>query len=217
LTELGADVAHVPLIVTGPPADGGAAMRMALQDLADDDWVVVTSVPGAAAVGPLVAGRQIRTAAVGTATAEALARSTGRPVDVVPATQRGAALAAELPVGSSRILVAQADIADPGLADTLRARGARVDTVVAYRTAARIPTPVERDTVVGADALVVASGSAARAWIAAGLPSPDVVVAIGPSTAAACEAVGLAITAVAADHSIAGVVEAVVAVLGRPA
>jgi uroporphyrinogen-III synthase len=60
-----------------------------------------------------------------------------------------------------------------------------------------------------ADVLLLASGSAARSWAEAiGTATPPLVVAIGPSTADAARAVGLAVSAVASDHSVEGLVEA---------
>jgi uroporphyrinogen-III synthase len=217
LVELGAVVVHVPLIAIEPPVDGGAALRVAVDGLRAGDWVAVTSRPGAEAVGPLLVDRPVSTAAVGAATAEVLERTTGRPVDVVASAQRAAVLGDELPVGAGRVLVAQADIADGTLVEVLRRRGAEVDTVVAYRTVVRAPSPSERAAVAGADAVVLASGSAARSWVAAELASPVVVVAIGPTTAAAAAAAGLTVTATAAEHSVAGLVAEVVAVLGGSA
>ncbi|MCU0259548.1 MAG: uroporphyrinogen-III synthase [Ilumatobacteraceae bacterium] len=209
----GAVALHLPLIEVVPPDDGGAALRAALDLLVPGDWVVVTSRHGAELVGPAIVGRGLRTAAVGTTTAARLAATSGQPVDVVPEVQRAEALAAALPAGATRVLVAQADIADPGLVEALRRRGAVVEEVTAYRTVARRPDPAQRSLVADADAVLLASGSAARAWPAE-LPLPPVVVVIGPSTAAAAAAAGVPVHAVAAEHSVAGLVEAVVAALG---
>jgi uroporphyrinogen-III synthase len=61
--------------------------------------------------------------------------------------------------------------------------------------------------VTGADAVLFASGSAARGWVEVfGTDAPPVVVAIGPETAAATERAGVRVTAVARDHSLAGLV-----------
>ena len=94
MADLGATVVHVPLIAIGPPADGGAALRAALNDVADFDWVVVASANGAAAVGEAVAGAPgVRLAAVGSTTAPALEAAAGRSVDLVPA--QGAVVSAD--------------------------------------------------------------------------------------------------------------------------
>jgi len=67
-----------------------------------------------------------------------------------------------------------------------------------------------------ADAVLFASGSAARAWAAVfGDAAPPVSVAIGPNTAAAAAAAGLKISLVAADHSLSGMVAALERYLAR--
>jgi uroporphyrinogen-III synthase/uroporphyrinogen III methyltransferase/synthase len=77
-----------------------------------------------------------------------------------------------------------------------------VTACVAYRTVLLRPDP---STVADADALVLASGSSAQAWADAfGDRTPPVVVAIGPTTAAMAEKLGLELSAVATESSLAG-------------
>ena len=58
-----------------------------------------------------------------------------------------------------------------------------------------------------ADAVLFASGSAARAWVDVfGDTTPPIVVAMGPRTAAAVTDAGLKVSLVAADHSLPGMV-----------
>src|SRR5690606_24734288 len=47
LHELGAATVEIPAIRIDDPADGGAALRSAVADLAGNDWVVLTSPNGA--------------------------------------------------------------------------------------------------------------------------------------------------------------------------
>lgn len=226
LTACGAEVVHVPLIEIVDPPDGGAALAAALADPDRYDWVVVTSRHGAERVGPALAGdraARVRTAAVGTTTASVLAASTGRPVDLVPDVQRATALVAafdDLVAGPSgdagcwRMLVAQADRAEPALVDGLRGLGHDVDVVTAYSTRLRTPSDGEVEVALGADAVAFASGSAAEAWAATiGATTPPVVCAIGPTTARVAAEHGLVVTAVADDHSVNGLVACVVAAL----
>jgi uroporphyrinogen-III synthase len=214
LAAAGATVVHVPLIEIVEPADGGTALHDALARLASFDWLVVTSRHGAARVGDEAAAIAVRTAAVGTATARELARRTGRAVALVPTEQRADALVHAFPPGPWRVLVAQADRAEPSLVDGLRARGCDVEAVVAYDTRTRAPRADERAAALAADAVAFASGSAAVAWAQAiGTETPPVVCAIGPTTAAAAEQAGLKVTAVAADHSVPGLVELVTRLL----
>jgi uroporphyrinogen-III synthase len=210
----GATVSRVRLTEPGDPSDGGAGLLDALGRLDEFDWLIVTSVNGARAIGSAVANAvAVRLAAVGAATAEALAVLAGRPVDLVPSVQRAEGLLAEFPAESSAILLAQGDLAGPALGDGLRARGHRVTAVEAYATVARPPIGGAVAELRAADAVVIASGSAASALAAAVPTIAAPVVVIGPSTAAAATAAGFAVAAVAASPADDDVVAAVVAAL----
>ena len=220
LTRLGAEVVHVPLIeVVDAPGDELAGALDALDDV---DWVIVTSQHGAARVAEAVAARpRLRTAAVGTRTAEILTEATGRAVTVVPEQQTAAALVAAMPdpePGARCVLAALADRAEPTLVAGLRGRGYDVRSVVAYVTRLRTPSMSERSLLAAVDAVTFASGSAVRAWFEAiGSWTPPHVVVIGPSTDRVARELGLQVTAVAADHSVEGLAAEVMAVLGaRP-
>jgi uroporphyrinogen-III synthase len=218
LTERGATVVHVPLIAVTDPLDGGAALRAALSELAEFDWLVVTSAAGSERVADAAATvPSVRLAAVGTATARALELRSGRAVDLVPSQQLATALVeafAEQVPEPNRVLVAQADIAAPTLVDGLRAAGHDVSVVTAYRTVALEPDHAAID---GADAVLFASGSAVENWCRCfGTEAPPVVVAIGPTTAAAADRLGLKMSAVAADHSLDGLVTELERLVAQP-
>jgi len=221
LAAVGADVVHVPLIAIEPPADGGAALGRALDRVADVDWVVVTSQHGAQRVGEACASHTgVRLAAVGARSAAVFSAAAGRAVDVVPERQTASDLAAALVAASAsgRVLVAQADRAEPTLRDALSRAGFDVETATAYRTTLRAPTPRERSAALAADAVTIASGSAAEAWVdAIGPESPPVVAAIGPVTAAVAERHGLKVTHVATDHGVEGLLAAVMMALASTA
>ena len=109
------------------------------------------------------------------------------------------------------------DLAPPTLTDGLLAAGYRVEARTAYRTHGRAPDPDVRDVLLAADALTLASGSAARSWAdAVGTATPPVVVAIGPTTEAAAADAGIVVTHVAATHDLEGLAEAVVAAFEGP-
>jgi uroporphyrinogen-III synthase len=211
LTRRGAVVDHLPLIAVEDPSDGGAELRHALSRLADVDWLVATSPAGAERVGAAArSAGHVRLAAVGSATADAFRRTAGRDVDLVPRVQRAEGLVdafAALQLPPQRILLAQADVAAPTLADGLGRAGHHVTAVVAYRTVTVEPDADALRRVAEADAVCFASGSAVEGWCrAVGATTPHLVVAIGPSTAERAEQLGLKITGVAADHSLEGLV-----------
>jgi len=212
LAEMGAVALHAPLIEIEP-----VVFDATVPDGAQ--WLVVTSQHGAQVAGPIAAAHpHLRLAAVGTRTAEVLAALAGRPADLVPARQTAADLVEAFPAPSddrdAAVFVLHGDLAAPTLVDGLRAAGHRVVARVAYRTLPVVPDPGIRTTLLGADAVTFASGSAARAWFAAiGVATPPHVVAIGPTTAAAAGEVGIAVTAVAATFDLDGLAAAVVAEL----
>lgn len=199
----GAEVVHVPAIAIRPAA--GGALGAAAAGLRPGLRVVVTSANGARAVLDALgrAGADpaaLRWAAVGEATAAAL-REAGAGEVFVPSSADGEALARELPVGpGERVLAARADIADGRLAEILAQRGGDVLDVVAYETeeapAASRPLLAAALDDGPLDALVLASGSAARGLLALADPAARVLLAATPAivagapTAAAARAAG---------------------------
>jgi uroporphyrinogen III methyltransferase / synthase len=224
LRELGAVVIEVPTIRIDPPDDGGAALEEAARDLAAGryDWVVFSS---ANAVTALLAHLEdarsfgpARIAVVGPGTAETLAGWRIVP-ELVPerAIAEGLLEAFPDPPGTdARILLPRAAEGRDVLPAGLAAAGWHVDALEAYRTVPVALNASDRVAVAGADAVCFASASAVRGLLeAAGGPEivPPVVVCIGPSTAAAATAAGLAIASVAERHTIPGLVQALVAAL----
>lgn len=188
----------VPLIEVVDEPTGIA--RLASLDLGDLDWIVVTSPNGAQRVAPLlIPGTSTpRLAAVGSATAALLPRC-----DLVADAQSARGLLHLFPPGPGHVAVVQAVDAAPTLVDGLLERAWDVVVINAYRTIPIVPTPDQRLAALAADAVLFASGSAARAWAEVfGRSTPPVAIAIGEQTAAAAEQVGLKISAVSADHSI---------------
>jgi hydroxymethylbilane synthase len=166
LAEEGIDTAHVPAIEIQPVAGLDAELR----GIQAGAWVVVTS---ANAVGPVIDALEpsaFRWAAVGKATAERL-RSAGIAEVFVPTRADAATLAAELPLAPAEdVVLPRSDIADAQLVAALRARGASVRDLVAYRTV-EAPAP-SRDRLAAVvddgpvDVILVTSGSTARGFAA---------------------------------------------------
>lgn len=217
LQAAGAIPVVIPLIDIVTDEAGAAELaELAALEVAAFDWLIVTSPNGAAHVVGAFAERNVsaaraKVAAIGASTAEVL-RAGGIEVAFVPAVQSAAGLLAELPDTISpvaRVLLVQAANAEATLAAGLHQHGAVVTIVTPYRTVAASLTAGQQLAALSADAVLFASGSAARAWADVfGDSAPPVVVAIGPQTAVAATNAGLKVAVVAADHSLSGLVVA---------
>lgn len=214
LLNHGALPLQMPLIEICAPSDGGDSLRNALTELETFDWVVVTSANGAAAIVGELQNRDHRPqiAAIGAATNLAL----GSIADFVPSSARGDVLAAEFPIGRGRVLLVQAEVVDGAAGSSLASRGWNVTEVAAYRTRSIHPDPKILARAIESDALVLASGSAARSWVqSAGTQTPPLVVAIGQSTAAVSKSVGIHITEVAAEPTPSCVLDTLTDIFSR--
>ncbi|MFL5925612.1 MAG: uroporphyrinogen-III synthase [Gaiellaceae bacterium] len=187
LEALGAEVVECPLIeierTSDAPVDG-----------AGYDWLVVTSPNGA----DEIARRGVNlppVAAVGPGTAEVL-RGHGIDPAFVPTDSSQDGLLRELPRPAGRVLFAAAEGARRRPIEALGA-----DFVPLYRTRLLAPDPPAGDVV------VLASGSAARAYAAIGGTAP--AVSIGPQTSLVARSVGLDVAVEAATYDLDGLVAAV--------
>jgi uroporphyrinogen-III synthase len=215
LIEHGAQVVQMPLIAIVEPRDQGEALRVALQQLDQYEWLVVTSANGAIHVADSLKNTATppKLAAVGIKTANAL----GTKVDFIPSIARGDELVAQFPQGNGRVLVVQAEVVDGTVADGLRARGFIVDVVSAYRTEQVTPNADDMEHAVSADAVVFYSGSAVRSWCSAfGDVLPGAVVAIGKPTAAAATEAGMQHVAVAEEPTLDSVLAALCGLFPQP-
>ena len=217
LERLGAEVTMVPLIEIRPAE--GRALEDAIDAMGSYDWVVLTSVNGVAAVSQGLAqlGGQTRVAAVGPVTADAIRENGVEPAFV--ATRASDDIAGGLgEIGGLRVLLPQADLAEPHLAEELRGRGAEVDAVVAYRTVLVEPPMWGILPLRIADAVVLASGSACRSLAAAGgAGGGAMLVCIGPKTAKVAREVGLKVGLVADEATADGIIRALVDQFGDTA
>lgn len=222
----------IPTIELRPAVPGGT-LDAAVADLPSYAWVVVTSAAGAEALADAAERVGVdlaatRRAAVGAATADALA-ARGAPASFVPGRTTGKGIGDELPITpGDRVLLARADAAGSDLPARLRDRGAVVDEVAAYHTV-EAPEGARRPLRAlfadgGVDAIVFASGSAARGLLAllgpverrVALATP--ACCIGPTTATAAREAGFARVAEAADQSSAALAELVALIIaGAPA
>jgi len=221
-----------PLIEIEPPSDPEPLMAAAARAAAGGyEWIALTSANGARAFAdalarlpegpgrkPLAPHADTAIAVVGPATANEV-EAQGWRVDLMAEvhTAEGLldALSRTAPRREARILIPQAEAARDVLASGLRGLGARVDVVLAYRTAPVGGACLEslrrllREGRV--DLVTFASPSAVEAYDDAlgdegrGVPA----AAIGPVTASAAERLGFRVAVVAERHTSEGLVEAV--------
>jgi uroporphyrinogen-III synthase len=231
LVELGATVRDLPAIAFAAPTDP-APLDAALRALEGFDWVVFASATAVDrtldrldALGvsrAALAGRAL--AAVGPATAARLAREVRAP-DLVPEEATGERMAAALTdrVRSRRVLVPRPAEGRPELLAGLRAAGADVTAVEAYRTVPAADAELARlgDWLAAGeiDAVAFASPSAVKAVVAAlrtraPLLARVVLGAIGPTTAEALRTAGLPSSILPHDHTGRDLAEAIAARLG---
>jgi uroporphyrinogen-III synthase len=204
ITSVGAIAVVVPLIEIIDEADELA--RLKALDVDALEWLVVTSPNGARRVAPLLSPDSPRPllAAVGAATAAALPRC-----DLVASTQSATGLLEEFPQGDGRVVIVQAVDAEPTLVEGLAERGWDVEVIKPFRAVTAKPSVEQQRAALQADAVLFASGSAARGWAEIfGRRTPSISVAIGARTAAAAEQAGLKITIVSADQSMYGMLVA---------
>jgi uroporphyrinogen III methyltransferase/synthase len=237
LTALGADAIEAPMIRIVPP-DDPEPLRQAAARARAFDWIVFTSANAVEAfMGALMSdGRDIRAlagpklCASGPGTAERFARH-GVTVDLVPEEFRAEAvveaLARQRLEPGARVLLPRADIGREIVAERLRALGADVTEVVAYRTVldetSREDEPdVYRMLLEGQiDVVTFTSASAVRNFVKVygAEQGPDllkhtIVAAIGPVTSEVASSLGIMVRVQPASSTIPALLQAIAAHFG---
>ncbi|HXF70541.1 MAG TPA: uroporphyrinogen-III synthase [Thermoflexus sp.] len=225
LRSLGAIPLLLPVIEIQPPLDP-QPLEEAVRQASTFDWILFTSANGvhafmarlqAAGSSPPDLAR-VRIGAIGPATARAL-RGYGLRVDFLPTVYLSEAIADELgDVTGRRILLPRADIARRALAERLRARGAEVVEVTAYRvTMGGDPESLRTALQPRPHRVALTSPSTARALaglleqLGESVPPADLpAVCIGPVTASEAMALGFPIVAIAREHSQEGLIRALI-------
>ncbi len=189
IEALGHEVVECPLIEIVHTSDEPI-------DCSGYDWAVVTSPNGADEVARR-ARNLPQVAAVGPGTAETL-RGHGIEPAFVATVSTADALAAEFPQPAGRVLYLAAENSRRGPIDALEA-----DFVPLYSTQLLSPPKPEGDVV------VLASGSAARAYAWTGGDAP--AISIGPETTKVARSVEIEVVAEAETHDLDGLVAAIAA------
>jgi uroporphyrinogen-III synthase len=222
LTELGAEVVEVPLVAIAPAADP-AALAAALARLDGYDWVAFTSANAVNALADALAPARralppgLRVATVGPATSRSVRERLGTEPALEPSSDfraEGLVRAFDaVELTGRRVLLPVSEAARDVLAEGLRARGAEVDVVAAYRTVtpAGAAEALARALREGVDLVTLASPSAVHALMeapGAGAAGRAVAV-IGPVTEHAARAAGLDVRVVAAPATAEGLIAAI--------
>lgn len=227
LRALGAIPVEVPVLEIQPPEDF-APLDAALAALPTYDWLILTSANTVRALAARAAelsislrdGTGVKVAAIGEATASA-AWSEGLRITLTPESYVAESLVAALSgqVAAQRILLARAAVARDVIPDALRAAGAEVDVVDAYRNAMpeTAPAKLRGAMASGVDAATFTSSSSVThlraAAQAAGLGWPFAGVAavsIGPITSVTLRDSGWAPAIEAERSDVPGLIAAMV-------
>jgi uroporphyrinogen-III synthase/uroporphyrinogen III methyltransferase/synthase len=231
LRALGVEPVEVSVIEIRPPSDL-APLNRALRSLANYDWLILTSANTVHALADratllglsLAATPHLKVAAVGEATA-APARDTGLSVALVPEAYVAESLTEILAaqVRGKKVLLARASIARDVIPDALRAAGASVDVVDAYRNVMpeAAPALLREALQKGIAAAAFTSSSTvthlAEAARQAGAAFPFAGVAavsIGPITSQTLRDLGWEPAAEATQSDVSGLIQAVARALG---
>lgn len=227
LEARGAIPLFYPCIDIAPPADT-TLLDTAVREAAIGayDWLVLTSANTVIALASRLAALgmngstlQVRVAAVGPATAEAARERLGLQTDMMPETYVAEALAKVIqPIDGAQVLLPQSAIAETTLADELRASGAQVTTIDAYRTVegsggVDLPALLASSEV---DVITFTSGSTVKNLLYrlereggnARLLNNVCIACIGTKTAAVASAHKLQVTVVPAEYTLEGLTTA---------
>ena len=233
LWNLGAEPIEAPTVKIVPLEDDGP-LDESCELAGTFDWIVFTSVNGVDAfMDRLCRGSRdvrelkgVRLCAIGPATAERLAQR-GLHVDLVPREHRAEAIVAALKaygdLSEQRILLPRADISREVLPDELRAAGAHVVDVAAYRTVLpggdrdHGPDVYKMLLEQEVDVVTFTSASTVRNFVkilgpepAADLLRTTAVASIGPVTADAAAQLGIQTTIMPTTYTVPALVEAIV-------
>jgi uroporphyrinogen-III synthase len=230
LRALGAEPVEVPVLEIRSPSSY-EAIDDALTRLDQFDWLILTSAntvrafaERAAELGlPLAPLKALKVAAIGEATADA-ARMQGLPVTLIPGAYVAEAMVDALAKHASgqKFLLARAEVARDVIPDALRAAGAKVDVVDAYRNVMPEAAPdllrealqqkIDATTFTSSSSVTHLAEAARRAGIV--FPFAEVAaISIGPITSKTLREAGWEPAIEANPHDISGLISAVARIL----
>jgi uroporphyrinogen-III synthase len=226
LRAIGAEPVEVPVIEIRPPADF-APLDRALRALSDYDWLILTSANAVRALADRATHLKIslqefappQVATIGEATASA-ARDASLPVSLVPETYVAESLVESLAAQTrgKKVLLIRAAVARDVIPDALRAAGATVDVVDAYRNLMPESAPaLLRDALQKGIAAAAFTSSSSVTHLAdaaqkAGVAFPFAGVAaisIGPITSKTLRELGWDPAVEADPHDVPGLIQAI--------
>lgn len=227
LRSLGADAVEFPVIETVPAADF-APLDRAICSLEAYDWIIFTSVNGVRYFLERLDASprdwrhlRARLCAIGPATRRAL-EALHLKVDLMPERYVAESLVeafSNQELAGKRILLPRAAVARDLVPSALRARGAQVDVVEAYRTVLPESSRKLAEEIFAskADWVTFTSSSTVRHFME--LAGRDVlkgvrIASIGPVTSQTARQLGLEVHAEASEHTIAGLIRALVEASG---
>lgn len=227
LSTLGAEVIELPAIEITQAPEHKQALDIAISRVHEYDWLILTSVNGvqiffdrmqSAGARPGILDR-VRIAAIGPETAKAIARH-GCEVAVTASTYTAEGLLDSLrtqALSGARVMLARAEGARPILPEGLAQMGAAVDEFCTYGAAGPSDIPgraIQRLRAGEVDIATFASSSTVKNLV--GILEGNVellkeacIACIGPVTAATAEELGLNVTIIAREHTIPGLIDAI--------
>jgi uroporphyrinogen III methyltransferase / synthase len=230
LRDLRADTVEIPAIISSAP-DSWEPVDAAIASLHTYDWTVFTSVNGVDYFMKRLLGRggdarrfgKAKIAAIGPATAERLTQY-GIVADLKPEEYTSDALFDECArlgiVPGCRYLLLRADIADKAFSQKLASAGAHVEDIAVYKT---LPAPIDaamvREILCKGDppGVTFTSSSTVKSFalsigdeLFAQIKSRIHGFSIGPKTSEAMRLHGMEPAIEAAQHTIPGLVDAIV-------
>jgi uroporphyrinogen-III synthase len=244
LRELGAEVSEIPFIEIRKPRSY-QPLDTALKNLQDYDWLILTSVNGAAALWKRLRKlrltkrqfKHLKVAAIGPATKQAIEKR-GIKVNVVPEQYVAESVVESLrdQVAGKRVLLARARVARDVIPRELGKLGAEVDVVEAYesvipRSSLTSLRAILEDSKRRPDVITFTSSSMVRNFVNLraknvwrGRPRPRKaspldgirLASIGPVTSSTLRELGLPVHIEAKEYTIPGLIKAIVSARVEP-